>query len=167
MWFKLIPMAARAKVVDGSKRLAVLSDPREIAVTAWLQLVRTFCKVHRRMEAVFSGHGLTAPQFDVLASLRGNEGITQQELAGRLLVSKGNITFILERMERAGWVERRPDRRDGRTNRLYLTDGGADLLADVLPDHHASLADAFKEVGPPAMRSLTDTLAQIERSVDG
>ena len=74
------------------------------------------------MSQVFSRHGLTGPQFDVLATLHRGEGIMQQELAARMLVTKGNVTGVVDRMEALGWIERRPDPEDRRVNRLYLTE---------------------------------------------
>ena len=61
------------------------------------------------MADVVGAHGMTLPQFDVLATLWHGEGITQQELASRLLVTKGNVVGLIDRLCTAGLVERRAD----------------------------------------------------------
>ena len=100
-------------------------DPRDgitRVVTTWL---RVHNRLERRMGETLGVHGLTMPQFDVLATLWHGEGITQQELAERLLVTKGNVVGLIDRISSAGWVERRADPEDRRANRLYLTEAGA------------------------------------------
>lgn len=61
---------------------------------------------------------ISVAQFDLLPALGAREGITQQELAESLLVTKGNMFYHLVRMEERDLVTRR---RDGRKKRLYLT----------------------------------------------
>src|SRR4051794_5035802 len=102
-------------------RLPLYESLRDLRRQTWVQLARAFYLIQRRVTLVLAGHDLTLPQFDVLATLRFSEGVSQQELAERLLVTKGNVCGVLDRLERLGWVERRPDPNDGRANRLYFT----------------------------------------------
>src|SRR4051794_20242664 len=88
----------------------------EVKVRTWVQLARTFYLIQRRIMTMLAGHELTMPQFDVLATLRFSEGVTQQELAKRLLVTKGNVCGVLDRLEGLGWVQRRSDPKDARAN---------------------------------------------------
>ena len=97
-----------------SHRLPRLEDPAVARKLGWLQMVRTFYRMQRRIEQSLGDHAITLPQFDVLATLNFGEGITQQELAERLLVTKGNVCGVLDRLETSGWVERRPDSLDRR-----------------------------------------------------
>src|SRR5687768_3651944 len=108
-------MVKRGAPVSGG--LTVLEGPAEVKLRTWVALVRTFSLVQRRLVTVLARHDLTLPQFDVLATLRFSEGVTQQELARRLLVTKGNVCGILDRLGDVGWVERRTDPRDARANR--------------------------------------------------
>src|SRR5688572_632302 len=102
-------------------------------------MIRAVQLVQRRVVATLTAHGLTLPQFDVLATLRYGEGVTQQELAGRLLVTKGNVCGVLDRLERLKWVERRADPDDARANRVYLTAAGRRKIDAVLPEHDATV----------------------------
>src|SRR5829696_2797974 len=103
---------------------------RQPAVLAWLRLVRVYHKVGRAMTDHLRCKGLSMAQFDVLAHVGAAEGRTQQELADSLLVSKGNVCQLLDRMQDAGLIARR---QEGRANRLYLTDAGRALYEDVVP----------------------------------
>src|SRR5436305_9480937 len=80
-------------------------------VLAWLRLTRVYHKVSRRSEEQMRCHGLSMAQFDVLAHVGAAPGITQQELANSLLVTKGNVCQLLDRMQRSDLIERRQEGR--------------------------------------------------------
>ncbi len=107
-------------------------------------------------------HGLTLPQFDVLATLWHGEGITQQELAERLLVTKGNVVGLIDRVSAAGWVERRPDPEDRRANRLYLTDAGRKLLAKAWPSQIALHRKVFGTLTQAELTLMHELLTRLE-----
>lgn len=137
--------------------------PEEARRRAWVQMVRTVYRIQRRIVTTLAAQDITLPQFDVLATLRFGEGVTQQELAERLLVTKGNVCGVLDRLGRLGWVERRPDPDDRRANRLHLTAAGRRKIDAVLPAHDALVADAmgtFSDADVRSLRRLLDQLGQ-------
>ena len=109
------------------------ANDEERALIAWSRLTSLTNQLGRRVEQVLLKHGLSTAQFDVLSSIHRHEGMTQQELAKTLLVTKGNICGLIDRMEAAGWVARRNDPFDRRTNRLYLTESGRQQLDQTTP----------------------------------
>ena len=135
-------------------------DPR-----GWLAKVVTSClrfhnRLERRMAEALGTHGLTLPQFDVLATLWHGEGITQQELAERLLVTKGNVVGLIDRVSLAGWVERRADPEDRRANRLFLTNAGRKLLARAWPDQIALSEQIFGTLDEDELRQMHELSAR-------
>src|ERR1043165_7076086 len=110
---------------------------RSASLLAWLRLVRVFQKVDRASTESLRCRQLSPAQLDVLAKVSSSEGISQQELANALLVTKGNVCQLLDKMEANGLLERRPD---GRINRLFLTDQGRQVHDEVVPTHDALLA---------------------------
>lgn len=113
---------------------------RNRALLAWLRLARSFTRLQQLAADHLRTYGLSMAQFDVLAQVGHREGITQQELATALLVSKGNVCQVLDRMERDGLLRRR---QCGRANRLHLTEEGRRLAAEVIPAHQAHIAGLF------------------------
>src|SRR5690348_8286526 len=109
------------------------SGVRHAGMLAWLHLSRVYNKIQHRSAELQRDYNLTPAQFDVLAHLSVAEAISQQLLADRLLVTKGNVCGIIDRMEERGLVERRPDPEDRRANRLYLTLAGRRLAAEAVP----------------------------------
>jgi DNA-binding MarR family transcriptional regulator len=98
----------------------------------------------------------------VLAHVGAAEGITQRELADSLLVTKGNITQLLDRVERRGLISRR---REGRTNRLYLTDEGRRLFAEVVPAHEALIDDRLSVLSREEQQRLHELLRKLDRAL--
>lgn len=129
-------------------------------------MARTFYRIQRRIVVALAGHGVTLPQFDVLATLRFSEGVTQQELAERLLVTKGNVCGVLDRLERLRWVERRPDPSDKRVNRLYPTHAGRRKIGLILPEHDALVVHAMRTLPGTDVKSLRRLLEELERAND-
>ncbi|GAC1471559.1 MAG: hypothetical protein PVSMB7_23430 [Chloroflexota bacterium] len=101
-------------------------------------------------------------QFDVLARVGAAEGPTQQELADSLLVTKGNVCQLIDRMERSELLQRR---QDGRSNRLYLTSKGRALFEDVVPEHECVIAQLFSPLTPEEQRHLLALLRKLDRGL--
>jgi DNA-binding MarR family transcriptional regulator len=123
--------------------------------------------MERRLEQGLERRGLSLPQFDILATLGRNEGITQQELAQRLLVTKGNVCGMIDRMEASGWVERRPDPHDRRANRLFLTNRGRTLLASTSPEQYLIIRQIMSTLDGSELQALHELLDRLEEGSHG
>ena len=75
--------------------------------------------------------GLTRSQWSVLAHLRREDGAQQQRLAELLELTPITMTGLLDRLERDGWVERRPDPDDRRAKRIFLTEKVAPVMKKI------------------------------------
>lgn len=139
-------------------RLTLHESEQQVKIRTWVQLARTYLLILRRVTSAIAAHGLTLPQYDVMATLHFSEGVTQQELAERLLVTKGNVCGVLDRLEKAGWVQRRPDEKDARVNRLHLTPAGNAKIEKVFPDHDAVVLDAMGKLSAEEASALRDKL---------
>lgn len=133
-----------------------------LAVLAWMRLAHVFQKVNRASAAYLRAYGLSVAQFDVLAQVGAAEGITQQELADLLLVTKGNICQLLGRMEQRGLIERR---QEGRANRLYLTDSGRRLADKVVAGQEALIGEQFAALAPAEQRQLLALLRKLDHTL--
>jgi DNA-binding MarR family transcriptional regulator len=133
------------------------------ALGAWLRLARVFQKIERASAEHFAAHGLTAAQFDILAQLGRGEGISQQELADRLLVTKGNISQLLGKMEERGLIVRC---HEGRANALYLTEAGKRLRERAVPSLEARIATYFRALSLPERRELLRLLRRLDHDLE-
>ena len=91
-----------------------------------LNLVRTADIVGRDFTHFFERHGLTGPQYNVLRILRGHHdrSLSCQEIAGQMVSATPDITRLVDRLEAAGWVERRRTERDRRVVLISITPAG-------------------------------------------
>ena len=95
-------------------------------------LIGEVCKLHyKRVHALLEDLGLYRGQPRLLHALWEREGRTHSELAERLNVQPATITKMLQRMQEAGFVQRRQDSQDQRVSRVYLTTAGRDIQERV------------------------------------
>jgi DNA-binding MarR family transcriptional regulator len=144
--------------------LPVRESAKELRLRTWLLTVRATALIERRIVTMLGRHDVTLPQFDVLATLRFSDGITQQELASRLLVTKGNVCGLLDRLERLGWVQRRVDARDARVNHLHLTPAGRRRVDTLVPAHDALVLEALRALSDEQVESMGKVLSALERT---
>jgi DNA-binding MarR family transcriptional regulator len=108
---------------------------------------------------------LTISQFEVLMILNSREGISQQDLAQCLLVTKGNVCTVLGRMEKSKWVVRRQDPNDGRAYCLHLTEKGREMVEKAAPLAARQVRVMMDGLSSVDQRSLHELLDRLEGSL--
>jgi DNA-binding MarR family transcriptional regulator len=132
-------------------------------VLGWLRLMRVYQKVDRISSEHLKHWGLSVAQFDVLAHVGASEGMTQQELADSLLVTKGNVCQLVDKLEDRGLISRL---HQGRSNRLFLTDEGRRLFEQVVPAHEVAIAERFSVLSMEEQARLYELLRKFDRALD-
>jgi DNA-binding MarR family transcriptional regulator len=135
---------------------------RSSAIPAWLRLARVFQKVDRATVDLLRQWDLSVAQFDVLVQVGNAEGLTQQQLADRLLVTKGNVCQLLDRMEERGLLVRQ---QEGRANHLYLTEKGKDIRSEALPAQESMIESIFKELPRARQAALLASLRRLDHTL--
>jgi len=113
---------------------------------------------NRRAQAL----GLTQPQWQALARLSQNQGMNQACLADLLEVQPITLTRLIDRLEAAGWVERRPDPADRRVQRLYLTPKAEPLLDDIRAIAAETREEALHGLSEAERRRMVGSLKTIK-----
>ncbi len=129
---------------------------------AWLRLARVYHKVDRASAEHLSTYGLSVGQFDVLAQVGAHDGITQRELAEKLLVTKRNVCQILSRMEERGLVTRR---QECRAKRPFLTEEGRSLFDGIVPSQEELINCLLSCVPSEDHNLLSKTLGRLDRTL--
>lgn len=135
---------------------------RSPALLAWLRLARVFQKVDQASADHLRHWDLSVAQFDVLAHVGASEGLTQQELADALLVTKGNVCQLLNRMERDGLIDRVAE---GRTNHIFLTCKGRGIFNAAVPAHEQLIVQLFGALSTEEQVALLGTLRTLDRAL--
>ena len=102
------------------------------ALNAFIKLQRAAESVSSRVHAVLPA-GLTITQFGVLEAIHHIGPLCQGELAEKLLRSGGNLTLVVDNLEKAGYVARERDPADRRFVVVKLTDKGTEFIGTIFP----------------------------------
>lgn len=118
--------------------------PEEInALSAFIKLTRAADTLSAHLAQRKSKGNLTVRQFGVLESLYHLGPLRQDEISVKLLKSGGNITLVVDNLEKRGLVQRRRDLEDRRAVNVSLTEQGHDLIAGLIPRHVANIVREF------------------------
>ena len=113
----------------------------------WIAVARA-CQLMQLTLARNMAHlEIKPPHLDILINLYRREGISQQELARKLLVGRSNMSMLLPQLEKRGLIERRGDVRDKRVLRLHLTNEGKAVTEKAM-EIQTSLIDAVMATSP-------------------
>ncbi len=111
--------------------------------------------------------GLTRAQCKTLGYLARNEGIHQAGLAELLEIAPITLVGLLDRMEEAGWIERRLDPTDRRTRRLYLAERAKPVFSVISRIADESRKEAFAGLMPDQQELLIDLLIHVHGNLSG
>jgi len=126
----------------------------ELSIRVWFRLIRLEARMQAAVGERLRQIGVSIPQCDVLTTLSEEEGVSQQELAKRLYVTKGNISGLLDRLESAGLVERRPAAADRRQHSIHLTDAGRAMALKAIAVQHRWIASTLGRMDETDLKAL-------------
>lgn len=109
--------------------------------------------------------GITRSQWWVLVFLSRRDGMTQTALAADLELTKVAIGGLLDRMEAAGFVERRADHNDGRARRVYLTRAGAKMVTAIRESVEAIELEILDRIPEAALEQAAETLRTLKETL--
>ena len=117
-----------------------------------------------RQAPLYARYGLQQGEFDALATLRRSgapEGLTPTALFEAAMMSSGGMTARIDRLEKAGLVERRPHPTDRRATLVRLTDKGFDLIETIMPEHEEAARDILAPLSLDEQKTLNALLARL------
>jgi DNA-binding MarR family transcriptional regulator len=143
---------------------AALAHDDHEALRLWLRLFTTTTMVERVVDSTLKREfGSSLPRFDLLAQLhRAPDGLRMGELSERILVTNGNVTWLVAALEREGFVKRRPDAADRRATLVRLTASGRRHFETMAEAHEALIADIFASLSATERRALHSALGTVK-----
>ena len=129
--------------------------PAEVdALNAFIALWRATDALAARLAPSFAGLSLTESQFGVLEALWHLGPLCQAELGRKILKSSGNMTLVIDNLEKRGLVRRERDAHDRRYIQVHLTTEGEQLIAGAFPDHAARITRLMSVLLPSEQQHL-------------
>jgi DNA-binding MarR family transcriptional regulator len=130
----------------------------------WLRLFAATSVIERAMRRFLRARfATTLPRFDLMAALeRAPDGLTMGKLSHRLMVSGGNVTAIVDGLERDGLVRRWSSASDRRTSCVELTEQGRTAFEAMAQEHERWIDELLSDVPDREVAMLTDLLAELK-----
>ena len=129
--------APRSKAADVTS-----GDAVDTALRLWIVLARAYQAVRRQAELDIARHGLTVMEFGILEVLHHKGPLLLGEIQRKVLVTSGGITYLVDKLEAKGLVERQECPDDRRARYAALTPAGATFIRRIFPPHARVLARA-------------------------
>jgi MarR family 2-MHQ and catechol resistance regulon transcriptional repressor len=136
----------------GTKHKGSRKDVR--ALDAYINLVRAADSVASKAAAHLAHSSLTISQFGVLDVLYHIGPMHQTDIAEKVLKTSGNMTMVIDNLQKRGLVERERDIMDRRCITVLLTDRGRELFEDIFPAHVEMIARLFSPLTSVEQQSL-------------
>lgn len=111
------------------------SQKEQKTLNAFIKLMRATESLNNRLNRHHIKANLTVTQFGVLEALLHLGPLNQKSLGEKLLKSGGNITLVIDNLEKSGWVERQENPDDRRSMLIHLTPEGKDFISSYFPKH--------------------------------
>ncbi len=135
---------------------------------AWLALVGCFTNIERLLRRRFSkAFRAGLPRYDTLTALGQNpDGLTMSELASMLMVSKGNITGVVRRLQEKRCVRQVKSRKDGRVQVVTLTRKGKELWQQMHQEYRDVVGEVLLGLTKSESSSLTKSLLTVQEKIE-
>ncbi|MGF1669383.1 MAG: MarR family winged helix-turn-helix transcriptional regulator [Balneolaceae bacterium] len=133
----------------------------EKTLDAFIKLMRASETISNRLNRHLADAGLTASQFGVLEALYHLGSLNQRALAEKLLKSGGNITMVIDNLEKSDLVIRKRDPKDRRSIQIYLTPQGKKLIKKIFPEHLERIVEIFNSISEKDKTELSRICKQL------
>ena len=141
--------------------------PDHDALRVWLRLLSCTTLIENLISSRLRGEfDTTLPRFDVMAQLaRFPDGLLMSDLSQRLMVSNGNITGIIDNLERDGFVERILLPEDRRARKVRLTDKGRVAFDQMAVTHEGWIHDWLSSLSVEEQQVLYTLLGKLKQGM--
>jgi MarR family 2-MHQ and catechol resistance regulon transcriptional repressor len=123
---------------------------------------RTAERIHGHLQRQVEAHGLTLTEFGVLEALLHKGPLPHGDIADRVLLASSSITYVIDKLEDRGLLQRRPSEEDRRKTLAELTPEGRATIEDAFPEHAALVDDLMADLSLEEKRTATSLLRRIE-----
>jgi MarR family 2-MHQ and catechol resistance regulon transcriptional repressor len=140
-----------------------ITGDQRLALGAYVKLMRAASCVTARMHKHLAEWKLTMSQFGVLEALLHLGSMTQQDLGRKILKSSGNITMVIDNLEKRRLVTRKTDPKDRRRTRINLTTEGNAIIREIFPKHAEITEQVFSVLSKTDCQQLALLLRKLGR----
>ena len=140
------------------------TDYQRLILRTYTQMVRATDAVTTKMHRHLAEHGLTISQFGVLEALYHKGPLCQREIGLKILKTSGNMTTVIDNLEKRALVVREKDMEDRRRISLKLTEKGFTLINTIFPIHAETAEKTFAVMNGRELATLGDLLKKVGKA---
>jgi MarR family 2-MHQ and catechol resistance regulon transcriptional repressor len=138
-------------------------DKQAAALKLWVVLARAYAAVSERAARDVARHGLTLAEFAVMEALYHKGQLLLGEVQKKILVSSGGVTYLVDRLEQRGLVERRLCAEDRRARYAALTADGQAFMSRIFPEHAECITEVASALTIEQQQQVTALLRDLGR----
>ncbi|MCH2266247.1 MAG: MarR family transcriptional regulator [SAR324 cluster bacterium] len=148
------------KTVSAEKQL----DTKQI-IRLWLGLLKSTGEIERYLRTqLHKSFASTLPQFDLLSALdHAEKPLTKTELSNQMMVTNGNVTWLVNRMAREGLITHVLSAKDRRVKLVEMTEKGATFFQKMVAEHEKWLINIFKDLKYDELNMLVSLLNRLRK----
>ncbi|TVR14789.1 MAG: MarR family transcriptional regulator [Balneolaceae bacterium] len=132
------------------------SKEEKSTLNAFIKLMRATESINNRLNRHLADANLTVSQFGTLEVLLHLGPLNQRSIGEKLLKSGGNITMVIDNLEKSGYVKRKKDPEDRRAVLIYLTDQGRSFIEEFFPKHLDRIKQEFSVLSEKEKETLSE-----------
>lgn len=133
---------------------AMTNNEEKIALATFTKLMRATETLSSVVHQHLPEQGLTISQFGVLEALYHLGPMCQRDIGAKILKTSGNITQVIDNLEKRKLVERRRNEEDRRYYTIHLTPAGERCIAEIFPRHARKITEALAILDPDEQQQL-------------
>ena len=141
-----------------------ISNQETQVLKLYTQLMRATNIVTEKMHKHLLTHKLSISQFGVIEALYHLGPLCQKEIGEKILKTSGNITLVIDNLEKRGLVTREKDSSDRRRMTVKMTKSGYELIEKIFPVHSKIAQKVFSVLEPKGQQSLSKILKKLGRA---
>ena len=130
------------------------TEAEKRALNCFISLLRASASVSSRVHKELPKHGLTVGQFGVLDALYHLGPLRPNVLASKLLNSGGNVTMIVDNLQKRGFVRRIREKTDRRCQLIQLTPEGENFFGRIFPQQAAQILEEMNRLSTEELETL-------------
>ena len=154
-----------AEPLGGERAPRDWTERQGVALGVWIALARAYTTYIKAVAAKVQEYDLTVPQFGALEALYHLGPLSLGDLADKLLVTGGNVTYVMDRLEAQGLVTRYRSESDRRVVLAKLTEAGSALVTRVFPEHAAYIEHLCRHLDENEQQELRRLLKQLGKGI--
>ena len=137
-----------------------------LALKAFVVIMKSSKTLEEIIKKDISNHGMKSSDFTVLEALYHKGSQTVREISDAVLINTGSITYVIDKLEKKGYIKRRHCQEDRRVVYIDITDAGTKLMDEIFPKHQQVIEDLFSEITEEEKATVIDALKKVGKKGD-